>query len=204
MRQHLDIGWIEAQCINSISVYTEIISYKIQPRCSEKAADRSLNPWEWHITISPTSWNFHTPAFLPVSPFVAQHPGRLHHLKRFQNNKEAAALSRGRLLDVIASGSACSLHCPYGCGVCKKKAPLTGLLAAPAYQWLHPLWKWQWGASAPFWNQQGSGMGFAESYFILPKNERLVRDWDLCTDIMLSSWGVLIKRWGSCGTYKQA
>lgn len=30
-------------------------------------------------------------------------------------------------------------------------------------------------------------MGFAESYFILPKNERVVRDWDLCRDIMLSS-----------------
>lgn len=40
---------------------------------------------------------------------MAQHPGRLHHLKRFQNSKEAAALSRGRLLDVIAQ--AVLVHC---------------------------------------------------------------------------------------------
>lgn len=35
--------------------------------------------------------------------------------------------------------------------------------------------------------QQGSGMATAESYFILQKNERVGRDWDLCKDIMLSS-----------------
>lgn len=35
---------MKAQCqFNSIGVYTEIIYYKIQPCCSEKAADRSLN-----------------------------------------------------------------------------------------------------------------------------------------------------------------
>lgn len=159
----------------------------------------------WHVLISLSSWNSSHSCLSPCESFCGTASKEMHHLKRFQNNEEAAPLSRGKLLDVIPSGSACSVHCPYGCGVCKKKAPLTALLAAPAYQWLqqlHPPWNWGWGASAPFWNP--AGMASAEIYFILQKNERVGRDRDLCRDIRLSSWGALIKRWGSCGTYKQA
>lgn len=154
---------MEAHCTNSVGVYTEIISYKIQARWSEKAADRSLNLWEWHITISPSSWNSSHSCLSPCESFCGTASREMHHLKRFQNNEEAAPWSRGRLLDVIPSGSACSLHCPYGCGVCKKKAPLIALLAAPAYQWLqqlHPSWNWGWGASAPFWNPAGLRYGY--------------------------------------------
>lgn len=75
----------------------------------------------------------HTPAFLPVSPFVAQHPGR-GIIKKVSEQRGGCCIKQREAVGVIPPGSACSLHCPCGCAVCKKKAPLTAHLAAPDYQ----------------------------------------------------------------------